>query len=247
MRPTPPLMSRSTSSAGRRSPTAGREAADRPGDSGVEGATADDDAVDHLAQRAGGDGRHALTSTEVAVALAVGRGRTHPRHARRRRGGRRRQGRPLCKRTGTTTSSAPSSRASVALTRMPPSTGSPACWRRAKIRVIARRLVDSRLRRHRARRSSGAPDRDGGGAGGRVRWAPGGAAQPGARGDPPCDPHRGRTGVTRAIFAARPQPRRRRNGVRCRPTCADGHYKGAESLGHGVGYRYPHDEASGWA
>ena len=42
---------------------------------GVEGATADDDAMDHLAQRAGGDGRHALTSTEVAVALAVGRGR----------------------------------------------------------------------------------------------------------------------------------------------------------------------------
>lgn len=26
----------------------------------------------------------------------------------------------------------------------------------------------------------------------------------------------------------------------------DGHYKGAQSLGHGVGYRYPHDAASGW-
>ena len=36
----------------------------------AEGATADDDAIDHIAARSGGDGRHALTSTEVAVALA---------------------------------------------------------------------------------------------------------------------------------------------------------------------------------
>lgn len=35
-----------------------------------EGASADDDAVAHMAARSGGDGRHALTSTEVAVALA---------------------------------------------------------------------------------------------------------------------------------------------------------------------------------
>ena len=41
----------------------------------VEGATADDDAVAHLAARSGGDGRHALTGTEVAVALASERGR----------------------------------------------------------------------------------------------------------------------------------------------------------------------------
>ncbi|MEK9637777.1 MAG: AAA family ATPase, partial [Acidimicrobiaceae bacterium] len=41
----------------------------------VEGASADADAVEHLAGRAGGDGRHALTSTEVAVALAAARGR----------------------------------------------------------------------------------------------------------------------------------------------------------------------------
>jgi len=26
----------------------------------------------------------------------------------------------------------------------------------------------------------------------------------------------------------------------------DGHYRGAAELGHGVGYRYPHDEESGW-
>lgn len=38
-----------------------------------EGAAADDDAVAHLAARANGDGRHTLTSLEVAVALAVQR------------------------------------------------------------------------------------------------------------------------------------------------------------------------------
>jgi putative ATPase len=39
----------------------------------AERADADDDAVAHLAERAGGDGRHALTSLEVAVALARAR------------------------------------------------------------------------------------------------------------------------------------------------------------------------------
>ena len=36
----------------------------------AESATADDDAVEHLAARSSGDGRHALTGIEVAVALA---------------------------------------------------------------------------------------------------------------------------------------------------------------------------------
>jgi len=36
----------------------------------AEGATAADDAIEHLVERAGGDGRHVLTSVEVAVALA---------------------------------------------------------------------------------------------------------------------------------------------------------------------------------
>ena len=39
----------------------------------AENASADGDAVDHIAARSGGDGRHALTSTEVAVALAARR------------------------------------------------------------------------------------------------------------------------------------------------------------------------------
>ena len=40
----------------------------------AEEVTADDDALDLLVDRAAGDGRHALTSLEVAAALAVGRG-----------------------------------------------------------------------------------------------------------------------------------------------------------------------------
>jgi putative ATPase len=45
----------------------------------AEDATADDEAVEHLAERAAGDGRHALTSLEVAVALARARARAeHP-------------------------------------------------------------------------------------------------------------------------------------------------------------------------
>jgi putative ATPase len=39
----------------------------------AEGAAADPEALDHLAERAGGDGRQALTSLEVAVALARSR------------------------------------------------------------------------------------------------------------------------------------------------------------------------------
>jgi len=39
----------------------------------AESATADDDALEHLADRAGGDGRQALTALEVAVALAGAR------------------------------------------------------------------------------------------------------------------------------------------------------------------------------
>ena len=40
----------------------------------AEGVTAADDAVEHLASRANGDGRHTLTSLEVAAALAIRRG-----------------------------------------------------------------------------------------------------------------------------------------------------------------------------
>ena len=70
----PPLMSRST--LFRLHPLDDTDVAELIGRGfEVEGATADPDAVEHLAQRAGGDGRHALTSAEVAVALAADRGR----------------------------------------------------------------------------------------------------------------------------------------------------------------------------
>ena len=46
----------------------------------AESATAEDDAVEHLAARSGGDGRHALTGIEVAVALAGRRTGAGPAH-----------------------------------------------------------------------------------------------------------------------------------------------------------------------
>jgi len=42
----------------------------------IESATAEDDALAHLVERCGGDGRHLLTSLEVALALAVARSRS---------------------------------------------------------------------------------------------------------------------------------------------------------------------------
>jgi len=65
----PPLLSRSTLF---RLQPLGPEAVRQLLDKGLEaeGAEADDEALTHLAERAGGDGRQALTSLEVAVALA---------------------------------------------------------------------------------------------------------------------------------------------------------------------------------
>lgn len=48
----------------------------------AEGATADEDAVAHLVARSAGDGRHALTGTEVAAALAAQRSSDTPPHVR---------------------------------------------------------------------------------------------------------------------------------------------------------------------
>ncbi len=47
----------------------------------AEDASADGDAIDHIAARSGGDGRHALTSTEVAMALAARRQEAEAREA----------------------------------------------------------------------------------------------------------------------------------------------------------------------
>jgi putative ATPase len=69
----PPLMSRSTLF---RLEPLGPEALRELVRRGLaeEGAGADDDAVAHLVDSAGGDGRHVLTSLEVAIALARSRG-----------------------------------------------------------------------------------------------------------------------------------------------------------------------------
>ncbi|MFP5256012.1 MAG: replication-associated recombination protein A [Acidimicrobiia bacterium] len=68
----PPLLSRSTLF---RLEALGVDAARQLVAKGLaaEGADADDDAVDHLAGHANGDGRHVLTSLEVAVAIARAR------------------------------------------------------------------------------------------------------------------------------------------------------------------------------
>ena len=69
----PPLLSRSTLfRLEPLDPGAVRSLLDRGME--AEEVTADDDALDLLVDRAAGDGRHALTSLEVAAALAVGRG-----------------------------------------------------------------------------------------------------------------------------------------------------------------------------
>jgi putative ATPase len=51
--------------------------------------------------------------------------------------------------------------------------------------------------------------------------------------------------ATTAIFAAKADVRdRASSGVPAH--LRDGHYQGAEKLGHGVGYRYPHNDPRGW-
>jgi putative ATPase len=65
----PPLLSRSTLfRLHPLEPPAVRQLLERG--LGAEGATADEDAIDHLADRAGGDGRAVLTALEVAIALS---------------------------------------------------------------------------------------------------------------------------------------------------------------------------------
>lgn len=68
----PPLLSRSTLFRLEPLGPAGLRALAERG-LAAEGAVADDDAVEHLVERAGGDGRHLLTSLEVALALASSR------------------------------------------------------------------------------------------------------------------------------------------------------------------------------
>ena len=212
----------------------------------VEGATADDDAVDHLAQRAGGDGRHALTSTEVAVALAVGRGR--PIHV------------TLADAEGAVDAKAVRygrdghyDVISAFIKSIRGSDADAAVYWLARMleagedpRFIARRLVIhasediglvdpqalliAQTAAAQAVEFVGLPEAQLNLAHAAIHLA--------------TSPKSNR--VTRAIFAARAAAREAGTGE-VPPHLRDGHYKGAESLGHGVGYRYPHDETEWWA
>ncbi len=211
----------------------------------VEGASADDDAVAHLAARAGGDGRHALTSTEVAVVLAAARGRpirvclddaegaVDAKAVRYGRDGH----------YDVISAFIKSIRGSDAdgglywLARMLEA-GEDA-------RFIARRLVilasedigmadpQALLIADAAARAVefvGLPEAQLNLAQAVIHLA--------------TSPKSNR--VTMAIFAAQADLKTAGTGevpVHLR----DAHYQGAASLGHGAGYRYPHDEASGWA
>ncbi|MBT5581778.1 MAG: replication-associated recombination protein A [Acidimicrobiaceae bacterium] len=210
----------------------------------IEGASADADAIAHLAGRAGGDGRHALTSTEVAVALASGRGR--PIHI-----------------TLADAESAVDAKAvrygrdghydviSAFIKSIRGSDPNAGLYWLARMleagedaRFIARRLVilasedvgmadpQSLLIAEAAARAVefvGLPEAQLNLAQAVIHLA--------------TAPKSNR--VTEAIFAARAAAREAGAGevpVHLR----DAHYKGAASLGHGDGYKYPHDDARGW-
>ena len=201
--------------------------------------------MDHLAQRAGGDGRHALTSTEVAVALAVGRGR--PIHV------------TLADAEGAVDAKAVrygrDGHYDVISAFIKSIRGSDAD---AAVYWLARMLEAGEDPRFIARRLVIHASEDIGLADPQALLIATAAAQavefvglPEAQLNLAhaaihlaTSPKSNR--VTRAIFAARAAAREAGTGE-VPPHLRDGHYKGAESLGHGVGYRYPHDEASGWA
>ena len=210
----------------------------------IEGASADDDAIAHFAGRAGGDGRHALTSTEVAVALASDRGR--PIHI-----------------TLADAESAVDAKAvrygrdghyDVISAFIKSIRGSDA---NAGLYWLARMLEAGEDARFIARRLVILASEDIGMADPQSLLI----AEAGARavefvGLPEAQlnlaqavihlataPKSNR--VTEAIFAARAAAREAGAGevpVHLR----DAHYKGAASLGHGDGYRYPHDDERGW-
>ena len=212
----------------------------------VEGATADDDAIDHIAARSGGDGRHALTSAEVAVALASGRGR--PLHvtladaesavdAKAVRYGRDGHYDVISAFIKSIRGSDPDA-GLYWLARMLEAGEDP--------RFIARRLVILASEDIGMARLAGAARGRCRGPGGGVRRAAGGPAEPRPTRSCtwPTAPKSNR--VTTALAAAKQDVRTAGAGEGAvaparRPTT-----RGAAGLGHGDGYRYPHDDASGW-
>ena len=239
----PPLLSRSTLF---RLQPLGPEAVRTLIDRGLraEKATADADAVDHLADRAAGDGRSALTSVEVAVALARGRG--EPPHV-----------------TAADAEAALGTKAlrygrddhydvvSAFIKSMRGSDPDAALYWLAVMleagedaRFIARRMVilasedvgmadpqalvvaDAAAR---AVEFVGLPEAQLNLAQAVVHLA--------------TAPKSNR--VTVALGRAKDDVRNRPTGE-VPPHLRDAHYKGAASLGHGKGYEYPHDDPRGW-
>ena len=205
-----------------------------------------DDALEHLAGHANGDGRHVLTSLEVAVAIA----RARAAAARRSRSPTPR--RPSAPRrcataaTSTTTSSPPSSRASAAPIPTPASTGWPACSRRARTPASSPAAWSSWPARTSARPTRRRSSVAVAAAHAVEHVGPArGAAQPGPGRRPPR--HRAQVEPQRARhLAARSRTCATARRWRCRSTSATPTTRRAAKLGHGAGYDYPHDDPEGW-
>ena len=201
--------------------------------------TATDDALDHLVEIAGGDARMALTGLEAAALAASAAGTTEvtPRSRRRGRaaqgGGVRPPGRRALRRD-------------LGVHQVDPGLGPRrhAVLARAHARggggPALHRPQDDRARvgGHRARRPAGAADRGGGGPGAGARRAARGAPEPGRGRDLP---GAGAEVQQRLHGARRRRWRTPRAPTPCPTHLRDASYPGAQRLGHGEGYRYPHD------
>ena len=216
------------------------------------------EARDALVRLASGDARRALTALEAAASLAepvAGRRRddsddgeppTHPRS--RPTTSRAPWTAPCCamtaKATSTTTSSARSSSRSAAPTSTRRCTTSPGWSKRGGPALHRAPSGHLGLRRHRPRRPSGAPDR--GGRGRRRRSSSGcrRAASRSPRRPPTSRRRRSRTPPISRSTRRSPTSAPAASGA-FRSHLRDAHYPGAKRLGHGKGYRYPHDSEVG--
>ncbi len=239
----PPLLSRSTlfrlNALDPRAATALIDRALR-----IEGATAEPAAIEHLAERANGDGRHTLTSLEVAIALASARGlpaTVSLRDAEAALG-------TKALRYGRDDHYDVVSAFIKSIRGSDPDAG--IYWLATMLeagedaRFIARRLIilasedvgeadpsalSVAVAAAQALEHVGLPEAQLNLAQAVVHLA--------------TAPKSNRTAL--AIWSAR-------DHVRSRPSSGvpahlrDGHYQGAGRLGHGVGYRYPHDDERGW-
>ena len=153
----------------------------------LEGAQAEEEAIDAVVAACEGDARAALTTVEVAAALARARGGTDARRCTMDDMSRARDGRLFHQ--GADEHYDQISALIKSVRGSDPDAG--LYWMARMIeagedpRFLARRMVDPGQRGHRAGRSPGAPRGRGRRPGRRVRGAPGGGAQPGRGGHLP--------------------------------------------------------------